>query len=70
MTIEILKANPDMTDEELAERLALKRPASALFWRRKAIEILSSQESTGKVQSMYNTEAWTKTGRNEWEALT
>ncbi len=45
MTIEALRANPDMTDEALAEYLSLKRPASARFWRLKAIEILSS---TGK----------------------
>ncbi len=45
MTIEALRANPDMTDETLAEYLSLKRPASARFWRLKAIEILSS---TGK----------------------
>ena len=50
-----------MTDEELAERLSLKRPASALFWRRKAIEILSTQEPTGKTRSMRNAEAWTTT---------
>ncbi len=45
MTIEALRANPDMTDEALADYLSLKRPASARFWRLKAIEILSS---TGK----------------------
>ncbi len=44
MTIEALRANPDMTDEALAEYLSLKRPASARFWRLKAIEILSSTE--------------------------
>jgi len=60
MTIEILKADPSMSDEELAERLSLKRPASALFWRRKAMEILSSQEENGRAQSMYSTETWAK----------
>lgn len=60
MTIEILKADPGMSDEELAERLSLKRPASALFWRRKAMEILSSQEPNGRAQSVYNTETWAK----------
>jgi len=42
MTIEALKARPDMTDEALAEFLSLKRPASARFWRLKAIEILNA----------------------------
>jgi hypothetical protein len=65
MTIEILKANPGISDEELAERLALKRPASALFWRRKASEILSAQESTGKTSALRKTETWvTATGMN------
>lgn len=60
MTIETLKANPDITDEELAEHLSLKRPASALFWRRKAIEILSMQEPTGKTRVVRNAETWVK----------
>lgn len=42
MTIEALRANPRITDEELAEYLTLKRPASARFWRLKAIEILNA----------------------------
>lgn len=42
MTIEALKANPNITDEMLAEYLMLKRPASARFWRLKAIEILNA----------------------------
>lgn len=58
MTIEILKANPEITDEVLAERLSLKRPASALFWRRKAIEILHAQES--QTQGMYSSETWAR----------
>lgn len=60
MTIEILKATPEISDEELAARLSLKRPASALFWRRKAIEILSSQEANEKAQVMYNAETWAR----------
>src|SRR5579872_6268793 len=36
MTIEALRSNPHITDEELAEYLTLKRPASARFWRLKA----------------------------------
>jgi hypothetical protein len=54
MTIEALRANPDMTDEALAEHLSLKRPASARFWRLKAIEILTmpGREQTGKTAAM------------------
>jgi predicted transcriptional regulator len=48
MTIEALRKNPDMTDEALAEHLALKRPASARFWRLKAIEILSANRKEAK----------------------
>lgn len=49
MTIEALKNNPHIADEELAGYLALKRPASARFWRLKAIEILNApgRGSTG-----------------------
>jgi hypothetical protein len=42
MTIEVLKSNPAITDEALAQYLALKRPASARFWRLKALEILNA----------------------------
>lgn len=54
MTIEALRANPDMTDEALAEYLTLKRPASARFWRLKAIEILnaSANRDTGSAPSL------------------
>ncbi|MBA2678513.1 MAG: hypothetical protein H0U76_09005 [Ktedonobacteraceae bacterium] len=50
MTIEILKSNPAITDEALAHYLSLKRPASARFWRLKAIEILNApgREQSGK----------------------
>jgi hypothetical protein len=47
MTIEALKANPRITDEALAEYLSLKRPASARFWRLKAIEILNASARQG-----------------------
>jgi hypothetical protein len=43
MTIEALKRQPDMSDEALAEYLSLRRPASARFWRLKAIEIINNQ---------------------------
>ncbi len=64
MTIEALRANPNITDEALAEYLALKRPASARFWRLKAIEILNapgretSGYTTGKTASVRNTGSW------------
>jgi hypothetical protein len=50
MTIEILKSNPSITDEALAHYLSLKRPASARFWRLKAIEILNApgRDHSGK----------------------
>lgn len=49
MTIEALRKHPAMTDEALAEHLALKRPASARFWRLKAIEILNATNAAGTV---------------------
>jgi len=57
MTIEALRANPDMTDEALAEYLSLKRPASARFWRLKAIEILNApgREQTGPTMAIRGT---------------
>ena len=68
MTIEALKANPRITDEALAEYLSLKRPASARFWRLKAIEILNASarqgleghegQSTGK-RSTIQSNPWT-----------
>jgi hypothetical protein len=62
MTIEALKTNPDITDEVLAERLALKRPASARFWRLKAIEILNaSNEQPGKMPAMSTSGTWATT---------
>ncbi len=60
MTIEALRSNPDMTDEALAEYLSLKRPASARFWRLKAIEILNApgRDQTGKTTTVRGTGAW------------
>jgi len=60
MTIEALRSNPDMTDEALAEYLSLKRPASARFWRLKAIEILNApgREQTGKTTVVRSTGPW------------
>ena len=64
MTIEALKANPHITDEALAEYLALKRPASARFWRLKAIEILNApgrepgEATSGKTAALRKAGAW------------
>lgn len=64
MTIEALRTNPNITDEALAGYLALKRPASARFWRLKAIEILNAPgretggANTGKTATMRNTGSW------------
>lgn len=58
MTIEALRANPDMTDEALAEYLSLKRPASARFWRLKAIEILSATSKEAKPTSSVVLDTW------------
>ena len=63
MTIEALKANPHITDEELAEYLSLKRPASARFWRLKAIEILNApgREHTGPTPVVHASASWRAT---------
>jgi hypothetical protein len=60
MTIEALKANPHITDEELAAFLTLKRPASARFWRLKAIEILNApgRDQTGPTPVVHTGSAW------------
>jgi len=60
MTIEALRANPNITDEALADYLALKRPASARFWRLKAIEILNTpgREQADKSAAVRNTGSW------------
>jgi hypothetical protein len=64
MTIEVLKKQPNMTDEALAEFLSLKRPASARFWRLKATEILNAQDKdhVGASQTNGGQTAWTTTG--------
>ena len=63
MTIEALKANPRITDEELAEYLTLKRPASARFWRLKAIEILNApgREHTDPTPVVHAPASWRAT---------
>jgi len=65
MTIEALRDRPDMTDEALAEILSLKRPASARFWRLKAIEILnapSNPTSKNTQPVMASADSWPATG--------
>ena len=64
MTIEALKNNPHITDEELAAYLILKRPASARFWRLKAIEILNApgRGSTGPTPVVSPHDMWTTSG--------
>lgn len=42
-TIEVLTATPNITDDDLAEQLNLKKPASARYWRLKALEFLARQ---------------------------
>ncbi|GHO94785.1 hypothetical protein KSF_048330 [Reticulibacter mediterranei] len=64
MTIETLKANPNTTDEALADLLSLKRPASARFWRLKAIEILSASDQA--ILDKTNTTSTVK--ENSWRS--
>jgi hypothetical protein len=45
ITCAALKEHPEITDEELAEKLHLKRPASARFWRLKADEVMKASSS-------------------------
>lgn len=69
MTIEVLRSNPNMTDEALAEYLSLKRPASARFWRLKAIEILNApdKEQAGNIERRSESFAPAAV-RNGWSA--
>jgi hypothetical protein len=41
--VAILRNNPGITDEQLADKMGLKRPASARFWKVKAQEILDNE---------------------------
>jgi hypothetical protein len=38
--VAIVQAQPNITDNELADKLGFRRPASARFWRLKAFEVL------------------------------
>ncbi len=51
LTIEALTANPNITDEVLAEYLSLKKPASARYWRLKAMEVLTTASSGATSQT-------------------
>ncbi|GCE48629.1 hypothetical protein EI42_06430 [Thermosporothrix hazakensis] len=62
MTIEALKTQPNMTDEALAEYLSLKRPASARFWRLKAIEILNAPQHEQLASATASTKVVSGTG--------
>ena len=45
IALEALANNPTITDEMLAEKLGLTRPASARFWRVKAQEMMKDREA-------------------------
>ena len=51
-----------MTDETLAAYLSLKRPASARFWRLKAVEILNAAEKGESEVGVSVRNAWATTG--------
>ncbi|HEY7127364.1 MAG TPA: hypothetical protein VH540_25755 [Ktedonobacterales bacterium] len=51
LTIEALTANPNITDDVLAEYLSLKKPASARYWRLKAMEVLTTASSGATSQT-------------------
>jgi ribosome-binding protein aMBF1 (putative translation factor) len=40
VSIAFMREHPGASDEELAQRLGLRRPASARFWRIKAMDVL------------------------------
>ena len=46
VTVNALRANPNLTDEEIATLLNLRRSASARFWKIKAQEVLSLETKT------------------------
>jgi len=62
MALEALKADPKMTDESLASYLSLKRPASARFWRLKALEILNAADKGESELAVSARNAWATTG--------
>ena len=62
MALEALKSDPKMTDETLAAHLSLKRPASARFWRLKAVELLNTAEKEESEVGVSVRNAWATTG--------
>jgi hypothetical protein len=62
MTIEALRIDPKMSDETLAGYLSLKRPASARFWRLKALEVLNASEKGEEEVGVSVRNAWATTG--------
>lgn len=61
LTMDILRTHPNTTDEALAKYLSLKRPASARFWRIKAVEILSTLNKEQSKTSGATRNAWDTT---------
>jgi hypothetical protein len=51
-----------MSDETLAGYLSLKRPASARFWRLKALEVLNTSEKREEAVGVPVPNAWATTG--------
>jgi hypothetical protein len=64
LTIEALTANPNITDDVLAEYLSLKKPASARYWRLKAMEVLTSSSAGATSQ----TAAMNGNGRRSYDS--
>jgi hypothetical protein len=44
VTLEVMRENPDITDDELANLLGLARPASARYWKLKAQAFMENQQ--------------------------
>ena len=54
ITLAAMRINPNITDIELAPMLAIKRSASARFWRLKAQEILDGEKRNGHAGQQVN----------------
>lgn len=62
MALEALRTDPQISDEALARYLSLKRPASARFWRLKAVELLNAAEKGESEVTVSVRNAWATTG--------